>query len=79
MTGAEPGGAPLAALPSFAVRIERPDLGPWRAGNTGIPGFTSHAAEPSGPHVLLLALMHGNEYAGATVLDRMLAFFGGQT
>ena len=72
MTGAEPGGAPLAALPSFAVRIERPDLGPWRAGNTGIPGFTSHAAEPSGPHVLLLALMHGNEYAGAIVLDLLL-------
>ncbi len=72
MTGPEPGGAALAALPSFSVRIERPDLGPWRAGNTGIPGFTSHAAEAAGPHVLLLALMHGNEYAGAIVLDRLL-------
>ena len=72
MTGPEPGGAPLAALPRFAVHIDRPDLTPWHAGNTGIPGFTSHAAEPAGPHVLLLALMHGNEYAGAIVLDRLL-------
>ena len=72
MTGAEPGGAQLAALPRFAVRIDRPDLAPWRAGNTGIAGFTSHEAEVAGPHVLLLALMHGNEYAGAIVLDRLL-------
>ena len=72
MTGAEPGGAQLAALPRFAVRIDRPDLAPWRTGNTGIAGFTSHEAEVAGPHVLLLALMHGNEYAGAIVLDRLL-------
>jgi len=67
MTGSNP-----PKLPSFEVRLPPPDLAPWRAGNTGIPGFTSCAAEAPGPHVLLLALMHGNEYAGAVVLDRML-------
>ena len=67
MTGATP-----PKLPLFEVRLPPPDLAPWRAGNTGIPGLTSFAAEAPGPHVLLLALMHGNEYAGATVLDRML-------
>ena len=72
MTGPEPGGAPAAALPSFSVAIARPDLSAWRAGNTGIPGFTSHAAGTAGPHVLLLALTHGNEFAGAIVLDRLL-------
>jgi len=73
MTGIDPSvGTAAAALPSFEVRIDRPDLTPWRAGNTGIPGFTSIAAEATGPHVLLLALMHGNEYTGAIVLDRML-------
>jgi predicted deacylase len=72
MTGIEPGATPPASLPCFQVGIEPPDLAPWRAGNTGIPGFTSHAAEPPGPHVLLLALIHGNEYAGAIVLDRLL-------
>ena len=72
MTGPEPTAAPPATLPSFAVRIDRPDLAPWRAGNTGIAGFTSHTAEAAGPNVLLLALMHGNEYAGAIALDRLL-------
>ena len=73
MTGIAPnGGMTPAPLPSFEVQIERPDLSHWRAGNTGIAGFTSHAAEAPGPHVLLLSLMHGNEYSGAVVLDRML-------
>lgn len=69
MTGPDP---PAAALCGFPVRIAPPDLAPWRAGNTGIPGVTSHAAAAPGPHVLLLALMHGNEFAGAVVLDRLL-------
>ena len=75
MTGTTPPGPTAygpAKLPQFEVRLPAPDLAPWRAGNTGIPGFTSFAAEAPGPHVLLLALMHGNEYAGAIVLDRML-------
>jgi predicted deacylase len=70
MTSNSPGTT--AALPSFAVRIARPDLDRWRPGNTGVPGFTSLAAAAAGPHVVLLSLMHGNEYAGAIVLDRML-------
>lgn len=73
MTGIDPsGGTPQSALPAFDVGIERPDLAPWRDGNTGIPGFTTLAAEAPGPHVLLLALTHGNEFAGAIVLDRLL-------
>jgi predicted deacylase len=61
-----------AGLPSFAVDIAAPDLSPWLAGNTGVAGFTSFAAEAPGPHVVLLALMHGNELAGAIALDEML-------
>lgn len=73
MTASEPGGAVAQApLPQFEVRIAPPDLAPWRAGNTGVPGFTSYRATEPGPHVLLLALMHGNELAGAIVLDRLL-------
>jgi predicted deacylase len=59
-------------LPRFEVRLAPPDLTPWRAGNTGIPGFTSFAARAPGPHVALLAITHGNELAGAIVLDRLL-------
>ena len=77
MTGIDPSDTNLVSpgamgLPSFEVRIGKPDITPWRDGNTGIPGFTTLAAEAAGPHVLLLALMHGNEFAGAIVLDRLL-------
>ncbi len=66
--------SPIAQLrmPHFDVRLMAPDLGPWLAGNTGIAGFTSSDSEMPGPHVLLLALTHGNEIAGAIVLERLL-------
>ena len=63
---------PLLPLPRFEVRLAAPDLTPWRAGNTGIPGVTSFTAAAPGPHVALIALMHGNELSGAIVLDRLL-------
>jgi predicted deacylase len=60
------------ALPAFAIEIEKPDLDRWRAGSDGVPGFwTLRAAEP-GPHVVITALVHGNEIAGALALDRLL-------
>ncbi|MBN9560646.1 MAG: succinylglutamate desuccinylase/aspartoacylase family protein [Alphaproteobacteria bacterium] len=59
-------------LPPFEVRITAPDLAPWLDGNTGIPGFTTFDSGTPGPHVALLALTHGNEIAGAIVLDRLL-------
>ena len=61
-----------AGIPRFPVEIAAPDLGPWRAGNTGILGFTTTLAPQPGPHVLLTALMHGNEIAGAIVLATLL-------
>ena len=64
--------APPLALPRFPVEIAVPDLSAWRAGNTGIPGVTSFAGAEPGPHVALVALMHGNEITGAIVLDRLL-------
>jgi hypothetical protein len=59
-------------LPSFEVRLAAPDIRRWLDGNTGIRGFTTRAAGVAGPHVALLALMHGNEIAGAIVLRRLL-------
>ena len=59
-------------LPPFEVRITAPDLEPWLAGNTGIAGFTTFDSGAPGPHVALLALTHGNEIAGAIVLDRLM-------
>ena len=70
-----PGRAPAGtapALPQFDVRVDAPDIAPWLAGNTGIPGFTSVEGALAGPHVVLLALTHGNEICGAIALDRLL-------
>jgi len=54
------------------VEIDPPDLGPWRTGNAGIDYAWSFSAAAPGPHVMLSALMHGNEICGAIALDRML-------
>jgi predicted deacylase len=59
-------------LPRFDVQVAAPDLSPWLEGNTGVPGFHSFDAASAGPHVALIALVHGNELAGAIVLDRLL-------
>jgi predicted deacylase len=59
-------------LPEFKVRLCRPDIADWVAGNTGIPGVITQDSGVPGPHVALLSLMHGNELAGAIVLDRLL-------
>ncbi|MEO3472968.1 succinylglutamate desuccinylase/aspartoacylase family protein [Roseomonas sp. CAU 1739] len=58
--------------PVVPVNIPAPDLRPWLAGNTGIAGAWSFVAERPGPHLALTAIVHGNEIAGATVLDRWL-------
>jgi predicted deacylase len=59
-------------LPHFPVYLDVPDLTPWTGGNTGIPGFTTRDSGLPGPHVVLISLMHGNEIAGAIVLDNLL-------
>ncbi len=64
--------SPTSPLPRFNVRIPIPDLSAWRAGNIGIPGVWSFSAAQPGPHLVVVALMHGNEFAGAIVLDRLL-------
>ncbi|MDW8445038.1 MAG: succinylglutamate desuccinylase/aspartoacylase family protein [Acetobacteraceae bacterium] len=59
-------------MPPRRVEIPAPDLEPWLPGNVGIPGVWSFAAEAPGPHVALVALVHGNEIAGARLLVRLL-------
>lgn len=66
---------PPEAVPTtlrFDVNLRPPDLSPWRQGNFGIPGVISYRATTPGPHIALVALIHGNEFAGAIVLDEIL-------
>ena len=67
-----PDRAGLAPLPDFPVRLTAPDLAPWREGNIGIPGVWRFAAGSPGPHVVISAVIHGNEIAGALALSEML-------
>lgn len=54
------------------MSITPPDLTPYIAGNTGIEGFTLLDSGTPGPHVVVVSLIHGNEFAGATVLAELL-------
>lgn len=56
-----------------AFEIEPPDLGPWRSGNTGTTGVWRFDTGLPGRHVLVTALVHGNELCGAWALRDLLA------
>jgi hypothetical protein len=49
-----------------------PLLGAWRKGNTGTEGVWTFKSATPGPHVLVTALVHGNELCGAWALLRAL-------
>ncbi len=58
--------------PDVPVNLRPPDLRRWLSGNCGIAGAWSFVADVPGPHVAISAIVHGNEIAGAIVLDRLL-------
>ncbi len=73
MTGADADPfSPAPRLPRFPVGIAPPDLRQWREGNAGVHGVVTRRADEPGPHLVLVSLIHGNEIAGAIVLDRLL-------
>src|ERR1700759_2234853 len=72
LSGCDMSSIPQPPLPTFEVQLAAPDIARWLPGNTGIPGFITRNSGVPGPHVALLALMHGNEIAGAIVLERLL-------
>ncbi|MFC0406998.1 M14 family metallopeptidase [Roseomonas elaeocarpi] len=57
----------------YPVEIEPPDITRWRDGNTGTPFVHRFSSGRPGPHLLITALIHGNEPAGAIALDWLLA------
>jgi predicted deacylase len=52
--------------------LPKPDLGAWRAGNTGTEGVWAFSAHAPGPTVMVTALVHGNELCGAWALLQAL-------
>lgn len=55
-----------------AIEVAPPNLVPYRAGNTGIDYVHSFEGAQAGPHVLVTALVHGNELCGGIAVDTML-------
>lgn len=55
------------------VEHEPVDISVHEPGNTGIPYVWSYESGRPGPHVMVCGIMHGNEIAGAAILDKMLS------
>ncbi|GAB3630172.1 succinylglutamate desuccinylase [Pandoraea terrae] len=62
-----------AALPAYPIEVSFPDIARWREGNTGIDYLHSFDSGLPGPHVMVLALTHGNEVSGAIAVETLLA------
>jgi len=62
----------VTAPQATALELSAPDLSAYAPGNAGLPyAWTFKSSEP-GPHVLLNAVVHGNELCGAIALDALL-------
>jgi len=53
----------------YPVELTAPDISQYRRGNTGVEFATTYDSGHAGPHVLISALVHGNELCGAIALD----------
>lgn len=58
--------------PAYSVDIEAPDISPYKKGNTGVDYVTTLDSGKAGPHVMLSAVVHGNELCGAIALDYLM-------
>jgi hypothetical protein len=57
---------------STAFQLACPDLSNWRSGNTGVEGVWQFDSGITGRHVMITALIHGNELCGAWAVKGLL-------
>jgi len=57
---------------TYPVELKPPNIARYRQGNTGIDYVHRFDSGRRGPHVLVTALVHGNEICGAIALDWLL-------
>lgn len=62
----------MDVIDRYPVEIGAPDIAPHAAGNTGIPYVSTFEGAAPGPHVMVAAVIHGNELSGAHVVDFLL-------
>lgn len=53
----------------YPVDLIAPDITPYKAGNTGTDYVTTLDSGKPGPHVMVTAVVHGNELCGALAVD----------
>lgn len=58
--------------PATPIEVLPRDLSAYREGNTGIPYVHRFESGRAGPHVLVNALTHGNEFCGMTAATHLL-------
>jgi predicted deacylase len=59
-------------LKIYPMEVVIPNIHRWKTGNTGIDYVHSFVSSAPGPHVMIMALIHGNEVSGAIVVDQLL-------
>src|SRR3982751_5060458 len=63
---------PMQAGDSPVFELLPRDLRPYREGNTGVPYVHRFESGKPGPHVLVNALTHGNEFCGMVAATHLL-------
>lgn len=61
-----------AALKPYPIEVEFPDIRRWQAGTDDVDYVHSFDSGVAGPHVMVMALTHGNEVSGAITVDAFL-------
>lgn len=56
----------------YPVEVSAPDISAYAAGTDGIPYAMTFDSGVSGPHVMVSAVVHGNEPCGAIAIDWLL-------
>lgn len=60
------------AMSDLSFALPCPDISAWRGGNTGVEGVWQFDSGVPGRHVMVSALVHGNELCGAWALRGLL-------
>ena len=56
---------------NYPIELEAPDISAYKRGNTGIDYVHQFDSGKNGPHVMISAIVHGNELCGAVALDHL--------
>ena len=57
---------------TYPVSLTPPDISAYRAGNIGVEYVHQFDSGKPGPHVMISAVVHGNELCGAIAVDHLL-------